>query len=161
MPYGCWQPINQAVAYTCIIMHGIISYLGTSVQDLCQRKHTCDAFLLKQPQSFSPGILSVFLFNTIVSRISACVCNTHVNGNTSPMFSHWNHFVVSVSRYLVLSYTVVSRTSARMCHTHVNGDTSPMFSYWHHFIVSVHGYLVLSYTVVSRTSAPVLPPSSY
>ena len=44
MPYGCWQPIYQAVAYTCIIMHGIISYLGTSVQDLCQRKHTCDGF---------------------------------------------------------------------------------------------------------------------
>ena len=56
------------------IMHGIISYLGTSVQDICQRKHTCDAYLLKQPQSFSPG--SVFLLNTIVSRH---VCAIHMS----------------------------------------------------------------------------------
>ena len=71
MPYGCWQPANQAVAYTCIIMHGIISYLGTSVQDICQRKHTCDAFLLKQPQSFSPGIQSYL--------VSRHVCAIHVS----------------------------------------------------------------------------------
>ena len=73
----------------CIIMHGIISYLGTSVQDICQRKYTCDAFLLKQSQSFNPGIFNVvFLLNLIVPRISACECNIHVNGNTSPIFSH-------------------------------------------------------------------------
>ena len=153
--------LSTYLSSSCIHVHHHAWYHLISRHE-CARPMSAETHLRCFPTEttsiFQSWCLVFFSIYTNVSRISACVCNTHVKGNTSPMFSHWNHFVVSVSRYLVLSYTVVSRTSARMCHTHVNGDTSPMFSYWHHFIVSVHGYLMISCTVVSRTSAPVLPP---
>ena len=58
---------------------------------------------------------------------SARMCHTHVNGDTSPMFSYWQHFIVSVPHgYLVLSYTVVSRTSAPVL---------PPSSYYAHFLL--------------------------
>ena len=163
MPYGCWQPICQAVAYMCIIMHGIISYLGTSVQDICQRKHTCDAFLLQQPQSFSHGILSVF-YLTQSYLVSRHVCAIHMSMEihlqcfpieTTSLFRSVDIWCCHTRSYLVPRHGCAIHMSMEIHLRCFPIDTTSLFRSTDIWCYQIRSYLVL------RHQCYLLPPTRH